>query len=199
MISLRNISMSEYLSIKEFSNKAGVSKQAIYKQLETRLKSYTKTENGRKLISNEALALFNQSQPDSQPDGQPESKPIQPESTQNQPSSQPESQSIEQRESTQSQPESQSNNQILLEMIRTIQEELEKKDKQLEAKDKQIEELHKNLAEALQLVKGQQVLHAREKVERAIETKKEEPIIQEVRKKPEKPKSKRNIFRRFFR
>ena len=197
--------MNDYLSIKEFSICAGVSKQAIYKQLETRLKPYTKIENGKKFISKTALELFNQSQPSSQPESQPiqpENQLIQPENQPIQPESQPESQPIQPSSQPSSQPENQSNNEIFLEIIKTIQEELEKKNKQLEEKDKQIENLSERLAEALQLVRGQQVLHASEKAERAIETKQEtkiEPKQSKSISRPLKPTQKKNIFRRLFR
>lgn len=49
---------NEYLSIKEFAEKAGVSTQAIYARLAKDLQPYLKTENGKKSMSIEALALF---------------------------------------------------------------------------------------------------------------------------------------------
>lgn len=51
--------MSEYVSIKEFAEKAGVSTQAIYARLAKDLQPYLKIENGKKSVSIEALALFN--------------------------------------------------------------------------------------------------------------------------------------------
>ena len=50
---------SEYLTIKEFAQRAGVTPQAIHKQLDKRLKDYVITdEKGKKTISAEALALY---------------------------------------------------------------------------------------------------------------------------------------------
>lgn len=50
--------MDEYISIKEFAEKAGVSKQAIYQRLEKDLKPFVKVENRVKYIKIEALELF---------------------------------------------------------------------------------------------------------------------------------------------
>lgn len=55
--------MKEYISIKEFAERAKVSPQAIYKRLNKDLLPFIKEEQGRKTISIEALELFNCSQP----------------------------------------------------------------------------------------------------------------------------------------
>lgn len=57
---------NEYLSIKEFAEKAGVSTQAIYARLAKDLQPYLKIENGKKSMSIEALTLFDtdEQQPD---------------------------------------------------------------------------------------------------------------------------------------
>ena len=50
---------SEYLTIKEFAQRAGVTPQAIHKQLDRKLKDYVITdEKGKKTISAEALELY---------------------------------------------------------------------------------------------------------------------------------------------
>lgn len=43
------------LGVKEFAERAGVSQQAVYKQLNTRLKPYVELVEGRKLIAEQAL------------------------------------------------------------------------------------------------------------------------------------------------
>lgn len=48
----------EYISIKEFAELAGVSQQAIYKQLNNKLKSYLKVVDGKKTLDKSALELF---------------------------------------------------------------------------------------------------------------------------------------------
>lgn len=51
----------EYLTIAEFAEKAGVSKQAIYQRIKKGgLSEYLNTENGTAKISESALSLFNQ-------------------------------------------------------------------------------------------------------------------------------------------
>lgn len=48
----------EYISIKEFAELAGVSQQAIYKQLNNKLKTYLKIVDGKKTLEKSALELF---------------------------------------------------------------------------------------------------------------------------------------------
>ena len=47
-----------YLSIKEFAAAAGVSQQAIYKQLNNKLKPYLKVVENKKMLDKSALELF---------------------------------------------------------------------------------------------------------------------------------------------
>ena len=49
---------SEYISITEFSKRAGISRQKIYRKLSTDLKKWTKTDNGKTVINSKALELF---------------------------------------------------------------------------------------------------------------------------------------------
>ena len=48
----------EYLSIKEFAAAVGVSQQAIYKQLNNKLKPYLKVVDSKKMLEKSALSLF---------------------------------------------------------------------------------------------------------------------------------------------
>lgn len=48
----------EYLSIKEFAAAVGVSQQAIYKQLNNKLKPYLKLVDNKKMLEKTALSLF---------------------------------------------------------------------------------------------------------------------------------------------
>lgn len=63
----------EYLTVADFAKRAGVTKQAVYKQLNNRLSKYVIEENGRKLIKSTALNdLYSDvSQAKSQPVEQP--------------------------------------------------------------------------------------------------------------------------------
>ena len=48
----------EYLSIADFADTAGVSKQAVYKRLDKDLKPYLKIIDGRKCLEVSAIELF---------------------------------------------------------------------------------------------------------------------------------------------
>lgn len=50
---------NDYIPIKEFADKVGVSTQAIYQRIEKDLQSYLKIENGKKLLNIKGLELFN--------------------------------------------------------------------------------------------------------------------------------------------
>ena len=52
----------EYLSIKEFAAAVGVSQQAIYKQLNNKLKPYLKVVDNKKMLEKSAVSLFNKEQ-----------------------------------------------------------------------------------------------------------------------------------------
>lgn len=61
-----------YLSIAEFAERAGVSKQAVYKRLDKGLKPYVKEINGIKCISLSAIGLYQQpTEPTVEPTEQP--------------------------------------------------------------------------------------------------------------------------------
>ena len=48
----------EYLSIKEFATAVGISQQAVYKQLNNKLKEYLKVVDGKKMLDIKALELY---------------------------------------------------------------------------------------------------------------------------------------------
>lgn len=48
----------DYLTIKEFAATVGVSQQAIYKQLNNKLKTYLKIVDNKKMLEKSALKLF---------------------------------------------------------------------------------------------------------------------------------------------
>ncbi|MBR5866350.1 MAG: hypothetical protein IKZ04_00420 [Spirochaetaceae bacterium] len=49
---------TEYISIKEFAEAVGVSQQAIYKQLNNKLKPFVKLVDGKKKLDKSAFELF---------------------------------------------------------------------------------------------------------------------------------------------
>jgi len=92
---------------------------------------------------------------------------------------------------------------LLQELVKTIQKELEEKNKQLEIKDKQIQDLSDRLAEAMQLTRGQQYIAAADKTKDLIEVgapvadpaadpDNAEPV------EPEPPQKKKGFFARLF-
>lgn len=48
----------QFYSVSEFATKRGISKQAVYQQLNKTLKPFLKVENGKKYIDGAALELF---------------------------------------------------------------------------------------------------------------------------------------------
>ena len=50
--------MNDYLSIKEFAKATGLSQQAIYTQLNNKLKTYLKVVDNKKMLEKSALSLF---------------------------------------------------------------------------------------------------------------------------------------------
>lgn len=73
MKSVETIEEIEYLTVAEFAERAGVTKQAVYKRLNNQLQKYVIEQNGRKLIKSSALNdLYSDvSQAKSQPVEQP--------------------------------------------------------------------------------------------------------------------------------
>lgn len=51
--------MSNYITVSEFSKRAGITKQAVYLQLNNKLKPYFKILNGKKMLDISALELYN--------------------------------------------------------------------------------------------------------------------------------------------
>jgi len=52
----------DFIPVKEFAKLAGITRQAVYKQLNNQLKESLKVENGIKLININALSLFKNNQ-----------------------------------------------------------------------------------------------------------------------------------------
>lgn len=129
----------QYLTVKQFAERAGVSTQRIYQLLTKSLQEFTKTENGTKYISIEGLRVFDK-------------EPVQ-----------------ELAKDLQSdlQGVASPKNELLKETIEALRQQLTVKDEQLAAKDKQIgdltaallssQEQHKALTDALTAA---QALHA---------------------------------------
>lgn len=119
----------EYISIAEFAERAGVSKQAVYQRLNKSLKAYVKDVDGRKSIDIRALEdLYCKG-------GCSKLEQV----------FQGKSQGVEQGV------EEEKEGQLINKLIDALQEELKIKDEQLNEKDRQIKELHNLLDQQQQL------------------------------------------------
>lgn len=114
-----------YISIAEFAERAGVSKQAVYQRLNKSLKKYVKVEKGKKCINIKALEDLYSKEVEQVFQGK--------------------SQGVEQGI------EEEKEGQLINKLIDTLQEELKQKDEQLNEKDRQIKELHNLLDQQQQL------------------------------------------------
>lgn len=148
----------KYLTVKEFATAANISQQAVYKQLNSRLKPYIKIKGNQKLIAVEALNKYYAA--DSSGDSTEVKQLEQPRSSAPNPAIQPKVEPVEQPNSTQippdkSQKELEAQIKELQEQIKEIlkseQEEKKFLRDQIIQKDKQIESLQDNLKMAQQL------------------------------------------------
>ena len=160
----------EYLTIKEFSEAAKITQQAVYKSLNTKLKDFVLYKDNKKFINAAALSLYTNIK-DKDIDieveqleinvEQPESKVEQPERAENSTSSTENSTSstssfgkVEQPESKVEQPERE---------IELLNKTIEILKDQLTGKDKQIEALNDRLAEITKALNNQQQLNLLDK------------------------------------
>lgn len=150
--------MSDYLTIKEFAEKVGVSQQAIYKQVERKLKNYVKLVANQKMIDIKALQEVYDIEVE---------QPIQP--------------NIEPVEQLIQSSSQQIIDRLLFDML---QEELRKKNEQIETLQQIIKEnefkYHEALMKSQQNLEREQQLHllSKQKI-LELENKQEEEMIQE--------------------
>ena len=170
---------AEYLSIKDFAKKAGVSQQSLYKRLNNpnnQLNNYVKMVENQKMIDIRALQEVYGVEVEQpiQPIIQPVEQPIQP---------------------------------LLQATIESLSKELERKSEELQAKDKQYADLKASMEEQLK-VKDKQIEHYGKLLDQeqqlnamnqqkilALETKLEEPNETDPAESDEIPKG---FWTRFF-
>lgn len=144
---------NQYISVKEFAQRAGISVQAVYKGLNNRLNSYVKLVDNQKTIDIRALQDIY---------GIEIEQPIQPELSTN---------SIE---------DLTNDNDIvidtLLKQIEILQKELDVKNEQLKEKDNQMAALNERLEEGHRLLDQQQQLQAMEKKIQVLENRQEDVV-----------------------
>ena len=170
---------AEYLSIKDFAKKAGVSQQSLYKRLNNpnnQLNNYVKMVENQKMIDIRALQEVYGVEVEQpiQPKTEPVEQPIQP---------------------------------LLQATIESLTKELERKSEELQAKDKQYADLKASMEEQLK-VKDKQIEHYGKLLDQeqqlnamnqqkilALETKLEEPNETDPEESDEIPKG---FWTRFF-
>lgn len=142
---------NQYISVKEFAQRAGISVQAVYKGLNNRLNPYVKLVDNQKMIDIRALQDIY---------GIEVEQPIQPEL------------------STYSIEDITNDNDIvidtLLKQIEILQKELDVKNEQLKERDNQMAALNERLEEGHRLLDQQQQLQAMEKKIQVLENKQED-------------------------
>ena len=133
----------EYISVKEFAERAGVSPQAIYQRLEKDLQTYCKVVGKRKNVDTKALELFN-----TKPAYQAVDKELQ-----------DTLKDIANHFKSEKQDNSNDSEVLLLkELVNTLQDSLITLKDQINVKDNQIKELNARLKEANQLNQNNQIL-----------------------------------------
>ena len=119
-----------FLTVAEFSKRAGISKKKVYDDWGKKLKNYTKIENGTKMIDEEAIKIYRSTvEASAQKEGPQE------EQTNNTQGADKEKQTITSETKS---PEKKTDNEILIEELREI----------IRAKETEIKELKEQAEEA---------------------------------------------------
>ena len=137
----------EYLTVAEFAESAGISKQAVYFQLDSRLEPYLIQVENKKMIEKSALERFYSSQVDSSC------------SSQNSSFSQVDSSQIQVKNPAEK-------TDLTKEMFDLLKQDLEKKDKQIEKLQNSVLELSRQISE---LAKGSIYITAADKTEKIMQ------------------------------
>lgn len=168
----------EYMTIKEFAAAAGVTEQAVYKQLNNKLSTYSTMLNGKKVLKIEALKEY-------------KSKEVETELTQK----------LNETEAEVNRLKEQLQQQKVDELSRAVNELKE----QLKAKDQQIGSLHDLLKESQEALSRQQQLAALQE-QRIVQLTASEPETaatvehkeSEEAENPEAGQQKKGLFRRIL-
>jgi hypothetical protein len=199
---------NKYLTVKEFAAAAGISQQAVYKQLGSRLKPFVENKGSQKVIAEEALKEFypaadlpeDSTQESTDPtcestNSTEKDQTIQPDST----DKVEQNKKVEQPDSTD--PAAEKRQKELEDQIRELQEQIKeiiKNDQeekkflrdQLIQKDKQIESLNENLKMAQQLA----AIDKKKLLELENKQPEEDPVIaEEPKPDPEPPAAEQEI------
>ena len=139
-----NIDKSDLLTVKEFAELVGLSRQAVDKACKGRLTEYVNLVDKRKWLHKDALSVYGlqNCQPNCQPAVNHVSTSLQNESSNS-------SEILNQLEKQMD---------ILERQSRIFEKQLDMKDDQLKAKDRQLEEMSERLKEAHELNRNNQIL-----------------------------------------
>lgn len=148
LVSGKNMSENDLLTVKEFAELAGVSRQAVNNACKRKLTEYVNIVDGQKRLHRDGLKLYGLQL--SKPACKPNSK-----LRVNQPSTSLHDES-DNLSDTIKQLEKQMN--ILERQSRIFEKQLDIKDDQLKAKDRQLEEMSERLKEAHELNRNNQIL-----------------------------------------
>lgn len=161
----------DFYTVREFADRAGISLQAVYQQINGRLSPYVIIKKGLTMISADALRAFygleqveqadsSENQADSRQVSSEFNQVIQGDTSQLNQVEQADSREYKLLEDTIS---------VLKSTVETLQTQLQTKDLQIAEKDKQIKDLSDRLGESMDLLKGQQYIHAADKTKDLIE------------------------------
>ena len=147
----------QYLTVKEFSELAGISKQAVYSQLSTRLEQFSIQVDNRTMIEKSAFDVFYSSQLE-QVSSQVKSSQVNPNSTQNE--------GLQQ---------GQAKDDISKELIEMLKEEIKKKDQQIEKLQNSLDKAYTQIADMAQKA---QYITAADKTEKIMQQQSKEEIME---------------------
>ena len=159
----------ELLSIKEFSELAGISKQAVYSQLDSRLKPFLVQVDGKKMLKNEALEKFYSTK------------------------SQSSFNQVEQANSTVSDEQNQAN--LSAELIEMLKEEIKKKDQQIEKLQQRLDHAQDLIADMAQKA---QYITAADKTEKIMQQQPDQKEIIEAAAATENQKTEEKSKKKWF-
>lgn len=171
---------TDYITIKEFAEIAGVSQQSIYKRLNKKdnpLQPYFKEVDGKKFLRRSALDLYEAaaaevSQPEKDPEEKPAAKVVK-----------------EKKDNTERLLD------LLEQQLNEKDKQLQEKDRQLQEKDKQLNSLLQRLEEANKIIDQQQQLTAIDK-KSMIEIEEKGEAAADPKEEPERKKGFFSFFKK---
>lgn len=163
-----------YLTVREFATRAGVSNQAIYKQVVNQLSTYVIVVDNQKFIDETALSEVYKIEVDNQVDNF---------------DNQVDNQIDNEKTSLNGTDQEQGQNDISRELIEMLKEEIKKKDQQIEKLQASIEKAYMQISEMAQKA---QYITAADKTEKIMQQQPKEEIIEPAAAENENTEKKGN-------